>query len=251
MMFVVAFYFSHAQIHVSKLIVKANEKFSFEQSDIVVADTLIMEDSSRIELNRLKKENYLHSKVAIIGKGCMIEGFGVNGKPGRTGAPGDSPIGPCKTATNGRNGGRGLDGASGVDLFLYLEKVTFKGPLTVNLNGGNGGDGGRGGEGGSGSSGTVHCNGGDGGIGGNGGNGANGGNGGRLTINCPVTITEKVNKNLKVIYAGGPYGRGARGGYAGAAGLGPSRKNGKPGVAGTTGVDGQRGRNGASSTVVH
>jgi hypothetical protein len=215
---------SQAQIHVSKLVIKANEKFSFDQSDIVVADTLIMEDSSSIVLNRLKKENYLHTKVAIIGKGCVIEGFGVHGKPGRKGMAGDSPGGPCRSGTNGRNGGRGLDGTTGVNLFLYLEKITLNENLTVNLSGGNGGNGGNGGEGGGGSPGTVHCNGGDGGLGGNGGNGANGGNGGQLTIYCPANLSATVNAKINSHNHGGEFGKGGRGGYSGSAGLGPRQK---------------------------
>jgi hypothetical protein len=73
---------SQAQIHVNRLIIKKGESFSFNESDIVVADTLIMEDSSSIVLNRLKKENYLHTKVLIVGKNCSIQGNGVNGKAG-------------------------------------------------------------------------------------------------------------------------------------------------------------------------
>lgn len=244
-------FFSHAQIHVSKLVIRANEKFSFDQSDIVVADTLIMEDSSSIVLNRLKKENYLHTKLAIIGKGCSIEGFGVQGKPGRTGISGDSPLGPCRSGTNGRNGTRGLDGTTGVNLFLYLEKITFKGDLAIHLNGGNGGNGGIGGEGGGGGSGTVHCNGGDGGNGGNGGNGANGGNGGLLTIHCPINLKTLVDTKIISNNHGGEFGKGGRGGYAGSAGLGPSKKNGKGGVAGSEGVDGIHGKSGSVSIVQH
>jgi hypothetical protein len=242
---------SHAQIHVSKLVIKAKEKFSFDQSDIVVADTLIMEDSSRIVLNRLKKENYLHTKVMIIGKGCVIEGFGVNGNRGRPGIAGDSPVGPCRNGTNGRNGGRGLDGTTGVNLFLYLEKVTLIGNLIINLGGGNGGNGGKGGEGGGGSPGTVHCNGGDGGLGGNGGNGANGGNGGLLTIHCPANSKNVVSAKINSYHHGGEVGKGGRGGYAGSAGLGPSRKHGKPGLAGSDGVDGIHGKRGSVSIVQH
>lgn len=242
---------SQAQIHVSKLVVKANEKFSFDQSDIVVADTLIMEDSSRIVLNRLKKENYLHTKVMIVGKGCVIEGYGVHGNRGRPGMAGDSPVGPCRNGTNGRNGGRGLDGTTGVNLFLYLEKVAFNGELVINLNGGNGGNGGRGGEGGGGSPGTVHCNGGDGGLGGNGGNGANGGAGGMLTIHCHANLKAVVEEKINSQNHGGEFGSGSRGGYAGSAGLGPSKKHGKKGLAGSDGVDGVHGKNGSVSIVLH
>ncbi len=234
----------HAQIHVSKLIIKANQKYTFDESDIIVADTLIMEDSSAIMLNRLRKENYLHTKVALIGNYCTIDGSGIHGNPGRPGRSGDSPVGPCKSGTNGTHGGSGLDGTAGVNLFLYLEKVTMKGSLTIDLHGGDGGKGGKGGEGGSGTSGTVHCKAGDGGLGGNAGHGANGGNGGSLTIHCSENVKELLNKNLRTENYGGRFGKGGRGGYPGSAGLGPNRKNGKQGMPGVEGTDGKVGNNG-------
>lgn len=241
--------FCHAQIHVGKLIIKKGEKYSFNETDIVVADTLIMEDSSSIVLNRLKKENYLHTKLAIIGKNCSIQGNGVNGNSGRAGRPGASPVGPCKSGTSGTQGGRGLDGTSGINLFLYLEKITMKTPLIVDLRGGDGGAGGKGGDGGTGTSGTVHCKGGDGGFGGVAGNGANGGNGGSLTIHCPANLKELVSKEIKIKSIGGGYGKGGRGGYPGSAGLAPNRKNGKPGMPGTEGIDGGIGKNGVITIV--
>ena len=233
----------------NKLVIKKGETFSFNESDIVVADTLIMEDSSSIVLNRLKKENYLHTKLLVIGRNCSIQGNGVKGNPGRAGRPGASPLGPCKSGANGTQGGRGLDGTSGVNLFLYLDKVTMKGPLTIDLRGGDGGTGGKGGDGGTGTSGTLHCKGGDGGIGGNAGNGANGGNGGSLTIHCPANMSERLGKEMRVLGTGGYLGKGGRGGYPGSAGLGPNRKNGKQGMPGSEGLDGGLGRNGTVSFV--
>ena len=111
---------SIAQIHVEKLVIKAKQKYLFGQSDIVVADTLIMEDSSSIVLNRIKKENYLHSKLTIIGNHCFIDGSGLDGKPGSAGLAGNSPIGPCKSGANATPGKDGIDGSAGVNLFLYL-----------------------------------------------------------------------------------------------------------------------------------
>lgn len=233
----------------NRLIIKKGESFSFNESDIVVADTLIMEDSSSIVLNRLKKENYLHTKVLIVGKNCSIQGYGVNGKQGRTGRSGASPLGPCKSGADGTPGVRGLDGTSGVNLFLYLDKITLKGPLVIDLHGGDGGVGGKGGDGGTGTSGTVHCKGGDGGLGGNAGTGANGGNGGSLTIRCPAGLSEAVQKEIKVKNHGGQFGKGGRGGYPGSAGLGPNRKNGKQGMPGAEGLDGGLGKNGAINIV--
>ena len=245
---IVVFSSSLAQVHVSRLIIKANQKYLFDQTDIVVADTLIMEDSATIVLNPLKRENYLHTKVMIIGKHCTIQGSGLKGSGGRAGRAGNSPVGPCKSATKGTAGGRGLDGTSGVNLFLYLDKVTMKTPLIIDLHGGDGGDGGKGGEGGSGTSGTVHCIGGDGGLGGNAGNGANGGAGGSITVHCPATQKTFLEENLSIKNYGGRYGKGGRGGYPGSAGLSP-KKNGKPGMPGAEGLDGGLGKNGTFTIV--
>jgi hypothetical protein len=236
--------FSYAQVHISKLIVKSNQKYLFDQTDIVVADTLILEDSATIVLNPLKRENFLHTKVLIVGKHCSIIGSGTHGKKGRTGRPGDSPIGPCKSGGNGTPGTRGLDGTAGINLFLYLDQVTMKESLKIDLHGGDGGEGGMGGEGGSGTSGTVHCNGGSGGFGGAGGNGGNGGEGGTLTIQCPAGLNAMLNKNLSLKIQGGRFGKGGRGGYPGAAGSGPPKRNGKLGVPGHEGTDGQLGKYG-------
>lgn len=243
------FLFSHAQVHVGTLIIKSKQKYFFDQSDILVADTLIMEDSAGIVLNKLKRENYLHTKVAIIGKNCWIDGSGVNGKPGRDGRAGQSPIGPCKSGTAGTDGTRGLDGTPGVNLFLYVEAVTIKNFLAIDLHGGDGGNGGKGGEGGSGASGTVHCKGGDAGQAGNAGNGANGGQGGTLTVTCRSGDHEIIGKHLKVHNTGGRFGKGGRGGVPGSAGLGPKR--GKHGMPGAEGIDGQLGKNGKVNFAQH
>jgi hypothetical protein len=235
-----------AQIRLSKLVVKSHESFDLGQSDILVADTLVMMDSSTIILNKLKKENFIRAQIVIIGNYCVIDGRGIDGKAGRDGLPGNTPIGPCQNGTPGRNGSKGLDGAAGVNLFLYLEQVSIKGKLIINLNGGNGGRGGSGGQGGSGSPGTVHCNGGDGANGGNAGQGGNGANGGTLTMNSKKhpNIQEWIGTKIIVKNAGGIAGSSGRAGYHGSAGLGPSRKNGKdgqPGVDSISGIAGIKG----------
>jgi hypothetical protein len=232
-----------AQIRVSKLVIKTGESFSLGQSDILVADTLIMQDSSTLVLNKLKKENFIRAQVVIFGNHCVIDGKGINGKTGRDGAPGSTPIGPCQNGTPGKNAAKGLDGASGVNLFLYLEYVTIKGKLIINLSGGNGGRGGNGGAGGSGSPGTVHCKGGDGANGGNAGQGGNGANGGTLTLSSKKhpNIQEWIGSKIFVKNGGGVAGNSGRAGYHGSAGLGPSRKNGKDGQPGFDSVSGLAG----------
>ena len=235
-----------AQVRVGRLIVKSNQVFKIDQSDIVVADTLIMMDSSSIQLNLLKKENYLRAQIAIFGNYCRIEGSGVNGGGGRNGRSGDTPFGPCRPGEAAHHGGRGLDGGNGVNLFLYFQEITVKGKLFINIKGGNGGNGGKGGNGGSGSPGTIHCRGGDGGDGGNGADGGNGGNGGTLVINCSRCIDLKslFTKSIILNNNGGNFGVGGKGGYGGVPGLGPSNKNGKGGSPGMDGANGKSGEKG-------
>jgi hypothetical protein len=232
-----------AQVRVSTLTIKKNEVYRLTPSDIIVADTLIMMDSSRIVLNLLKPENFIRASVVIIGNNCMIDGRGANGKKGQDGVVGVTPVGPCKNGMPGRNGGRGLDGASGIKLFLYIDKVTSFGSLTIDLSGGSGGDGGNGGPGGGGSPGTNHCIGGNGGNGGNAGAGGNGGDGGILTLGGKEAreIRRKLGATLKVYNKAGTFGYGGILGHPGAPGLGPNRKNGKPGLSGLEAQDGRPG----------
>jgi hypothetical protein len=233
-----------AQVRVSKLVIKPKEVYELGQSDILVADTLIMMDSSRIILNRLKQENYIRAQVAYFGNACIIDGSGINGKAGRKGRDGETPIGPCKNGLDGRTGATGLQGVRGVNLFLYFSEIHIKGKILINLTGGHGGNGGNGGNGGGGSPGTVHCNGGNGGNGANGANGGSGGDGGTLTLSCTsCTYSVDLLMNTKIILAngGGSFGFGGIAGYEGPPGLGPSRRN---GVSGQKGLDGTNGKSG-------
>ncbi len=238
---------SVAQIRVGKLVIKQGEAFDFGQSDILVADTLIMMDSSRIVLNKLKRENFIRAKVLVVGNHCSIDGRGVNGQPGRDGRPGVTQSGPCRDGLPGRDGSAGLDGMPGINLFLYLEKATVTGQLTINLSGGNGGRGGNGGNGGGGSPGTLHCNGGNGANGGNAGKGGNGADGGILTFNSEKNpaLRNLVGSKIIVRYAGGVAGLAGKAGYHGGAGLGPSKRNGKDGEPGGDNIGGISGTQGS------
>ncbi|MEJ7643103.1 MAG: hypothetical protein WKF87_00785 [Chryseolinea sp.] len=236
-----------AQVRVSKLVIKAHEVYTLQNSDILVADTLIMMDSSRLVMNKLKPENFLRVKVGRFGKDCVIDAKGVNGQQGRSGVNGVTPTGPCLNGTPGKGGTKGLDGTRGINLFVYFERVTIRGKLTIDVSGGNGGRGGSGGNGGGGSPGTMHCNGGNGANGGMAGPGGNGGNGGYLQIHIPKPQTFKdliLAKKVVVQVGGGTSGASGRGGYHGAAGLGPSKKNGKdgePGPYNKAGISGEKG----------
>ena len=237
---------AQAQVRVSKLVIQPHEIFHLDSTDILVADSLIMMDSSRIRLNGLKAENFIRTNVAIFGKYCIIDGKGVHGKKGSDGTAGLTPVGPCRDGVPGRNGLRGLSGGTGINLFLYIDKIHVRGKLIIDLSGGNGGDGGNGGEGGGGSPGTNHCNGGDGGNGGNGGAGGDGGRGGVLTIGGrDAVITRALIGNLLgVKTSGGSFGYGGYSGVGGRPGLGPNKKHGRPGIKGRDGVYGRPGDSG-------
>jgi hypothetical protein len=236
------------QVRVSKLVLNTGQVYTLNPSDIIVADTLVMMDSSRIVLNGLKRENYIRVGLAILGNHCVIDGAGIQGKAGQHGKQYGVPNGgPCSPGLTGRNGMRGLDGGPGIDLFLYIDKIRSTGRLTIILSGGDGGHGGDGGTGGGGNPGTVHCNGGNGGTGGNGANGGNGGMGGSLTLggNDMVLIKSMIGNQIVVLNRGGNYGYGGISGPGGPAGRGPGRKNGKDGARGINGQNGRAGYRGA------
>lgn len=239
-----------AQLRHASLIIESKQIYDFGESDILVADELIMKDSSSIKLNYVKDDNYIHCKKLIVGKGCKIIGSGENGRKAKDGGNGYSLDGPCHDGTNGRNGARGGDGINGNNLFLYADEIIFLGNLSIDLAGGNGADGGKGGNGGGGSSGTRVCTGGNGGNGGNGAPGGNGGISGNLTLRCklPADLRNEIGKNLQVRVYGGLAGLGGEGGSPGLPGVlatGTSAQDGKHGTHGKNGADGVHGKNGA------
>ena len=235
-----------AQIRSGTFVIGRCEIYELKGSDIIVADTLIMMDSSRLKLNKAKRENYIRAKVAIFGKSTFIDGRGVTGIQGKTGTKGRTPFGPCHAGQAGRDGARGTDGGAGVNLFLYLEKIVVNGNLVVDLSGGNAGDGGDGGEGGGGSPGTMHCSGGNGGPGGDGGSGGTGGKGGILTFGVgePDVIKTLIGSQVVVNLLGGNFGYGGIAGIGGSPGLGPSKGHGVKGKPGKSGDKGRPGTNG-------
>ncbi len=234
LIFIFSSSFLLAQVRISKLVIKANQKYVLGESDILVADTLIMMDSSTLVLNKLKLDNFVRARIAVFGNHCTIEGQGENGKSGRDGKQGNTPSGPCQDGTPGKAGAKGLDGTHGINLFLYLETIKIKGQLIIDLTGGKGGRGGNGGMGGGGGQGTIHCVGGNGSNGGNAAQGGSGGNGGSLTLTSKKTpnANQWIGSKIIVKNKGGASGAGGKVGYHGSAGLGPSRKNGKDGEPG-------------------
>ena len=237
-----------SQIRMTSLSLKPKEVFEIQGTDILVVDTLIMRDSSRILLNLSKKENFIHAKIVVTGKGCQIIGKGKSGRVGKSGNKGTSFSAPCRSGTDGEDGTSGTPGKDGVNLSLYFTNLKVNGNLTVDLGGGDGGDGGKGGAGGDGSPGTKVCKGGDGANGGIGGKGGNGGNSGKLILNCKQCpdLHLWTGERLLIKTYGGFAGLGGDGGLEGQRGL-SSSKDGAQGKRGREGTDGEAGKPGAIS----
>lgn len=247
-LFVILSAASFSQIRMTSLSLKQKEVFEIQGTDILVVDTLIMRDSSRIVLNSSKKDNFIHAKITIVGVGCKIIGKGSSGRSGKSGKKGTSLNAPCRSGTDGDNGTDGTAGRDGVNLSLYLTNLKVNGNLTIEISGGDGGDGGQGGPGGDGSPGTKVCQGGDGGNGGSGGNGGNGGKSGALTINCKQCpdLHLWMGERLIIKNFGGFAGLGGEGGFEGQRGL-SSLKDGAQGKRGPVGTDGEAGKPGLIS----
>jgi hypothetical protein len=238
---------SWSQIRYEKLVIEPGEQFKLDNdSDIIVADTLILMDGSTLILNTHKAENFVRSKVVIIGNNCTIDGRGRDGQPGRTGRAGSSLTGPCRDGLPAESGTPGQPGGNGVNLYFYVGDLRVNGKLTIDLSGGKGGEGGAGGKGGDGNPGTVHCNGGNGANGGVGGRGGDGGNSGNLVISAPnpSNMQEWIGTLIIFNNTGGDGGRGGKGGHAGLKGPGPANKMGKDGMKGVSGDTGERGDTG-------
>jgi hypothetical protein len=236
---------SWSQIRLSKLVLEPNEKYQISSGDILVIDTLIMKDSSSIVLNHAKRDNFIHTKIASIGRGCAISGQGIDGAPGKPGDHGLTQSAPCRNGYPGRDAATGVRGNDAINLSLYFTTLKINGSLLVNLNGGEGGHGGKGGRGGDGGSGTRVCAAGDGGNGGSGAAGGDGGNGGAFSISCThcPDLHLLLGEKLIVRNFGGFGGIGGDGGPGGQAGLGPVRdgRNGQHGIEGAHAAQGKKG----------
>jgi hypothetical protein len=238
------------QIRLSKLVLKAKQIYEIKDSDILVVDSLIMHDSSKIILNKLKPENFIHAKVAVFFRGALIDGRGANGIPGRKGKPGNSPMSPCTNGTAGTMGSEGTNGGHGINVSFYFSEIVIRGNVAIDVSGGAAGDGGDGGNGGGGGPGTRLCKGGSGGQGGAGANGGNGGNAGSVSFVCPKIPELRLMLGEKIIvrnYGGdrGVGGTGGAGGYSGLSALQDSKMDGKHGRKGVKGADGFAGKPGS------
>ena len=146
-----------AQIRLGILTVQRKEIYQIRGTDILVVDTLVLLDSARIMLNPSKRNNYIHAKKIVAGKGSVIDGKGPRGEDGKHGTNGSSSGGPCRDGSDGQPGTPGNPGKDAVNLFLYVDDLRINGTLIIDLAGGDGGDGGRGGAGGGGDRGTRVC----------------------------------------------------------------------------------------------
>ncbi len=238
------------QIRLTKLVLKPKQVYEIKESDILVVDSLIMQDSSTIILNKLKHDNFIHAKVAVFYRGAVVDGHGATGIPGRKGRPGNSPMSPCTSGTAGTMGSEGTNGGNGVNVSFYFSEILIRGNVTIDVSGGAAGDGGDGGVGGGGGPGTRLCKGGSGGQGGAGANGGNGGNAGSVSFICPKIPELRLMLGEKIIvrnYGGdrGIGGTGGAGGYSGLSALQDSKMDGKHGRKGVKGADGFAGKPGS------
>jgi hypothetical protein len=234
-----------AQIRLTTLTLEPREVYELQGTDVMVVDTLTLGDSARIILNKAKKDNFIHVKKLVVGRGVVIEAKGKIGLVGLVGSAGPVLIGPCKDGIGGQPGTPGTGGKDAVNLFLYFNELKISGNLLIDLAGGDGGDGGKGGPGGDGNPGTKLCQGGNGGTGGNGGAGGNGGNAGNLTITSRygADLRNLMGEKIIVRSFGGFAGLGGEGGLGGMCGL-SSLRDGVPGRRGQSGPQGTAGKPG-------
>jgi hypothetical protein len=239
------------QIRLAKLVLEPKQVYEIKGSDILVVDTLIMKDSAKIILNKLKADNFIHAKSATFYRGSLIDGRGVHGIRGRNGRTGVTSESPCTDGGNGAMGSAGTNGGNGTNLSLYFSDIVLKGPLIIDVSGGDAGDGGNGGAGGGGGQGTRICAGGNGGNGGQGSDGGNGGTAGSITFNSSRIPELRFMMGDRIIVRnyGGNQGLGGDGGGGGFSGLSPIGNNKMDGKSGRKGLKGKDGNPGKQGTI--
>jgi hypothetical protein len=231
------------QVRLARLELKKHEVYEIKKADILVVDTLIMNDSSRLVFDHQVPENFLHVKKWIVHGVAFVDGHGIYGLRGRNGRTGSSPSTPCTPGGVGLAGTEGTNGANGLTISSYLSDIEIKGKLVIDVSGGDAGDGGNGGRGGGGGPGTRLCAGGNGGNGGPGSKGGNGGNAGTVNLIAPriPELRSMLDQTIIIRTYGGNHGLGGNGGAGGDAGLSPT---GNTKMDGRTGRKGQRGPDG-------
>ena len=131
---------SWGQVSLKKLVLKPKQVYEMKGTDILVVDSLVMMDSSKIILNKLKAENFIHAKVAVFYKGSLINGRGIAGLNGHKGKTGASPQSPCTDGEQGAEGAPGTYGGHGINLSLYVGSFHFRGSVLIDVSGGDGGE---------------------------------------------------------------------------------------------------------------
>jgi hypothetical protein len=243
-------YVAWTQIRLTKLVLRPKQVYELRETDILVVDSLIMMDSSRLVLNKFKPENFIHARTIKFGKGCWIDAAGVPGLKGRDGRNGLSVQAPCTDGGPGGTGSEGTFGGAGISVSLYFSELVSNGTLTIDVSGGAGGNGAKGGNGGGGGPGTRLCKGGNGGQAGFGSNGGNGGNAGNVTLVAPriPELRNMLGSSIIIRNYGGDFGSGGEPGARGSAGLsalGNSKMDGYLGRKGERGKNGIAGKPGA------
>lgn len=218
-------------------------------------DSLVLGDGAQIKFAPDVSRWQVTAARVLVGEGVVIDGRGVAGAAGLSGADAPGRAKDCENGIVGAKGGAGAAGARGVDLSLSWG-IAQLGSLQIVSDGGAGGPGGSGGRGQLGGD-INKCRGGDGGAGGEGAAGGNGGSAGELSL-VYWPVGDKVDmtaiaRRVSVSAAGGVPGRGGVGGAGGAAVEGRYMKGsfagnkkwlagGEPGSMGGAGAEGKPGR---------
>ena len=105
--------------------------------DQLTLDSLIMQDSSLLNFSG-RKTMYLQINHLLVGKGCILEGSGENGRNG--------DILPYTNATSARSapvirGDTGWNGRQGTDVFITVKDLVLLDTLIIFVPGENGGNG--------------------------------------------------------------------------------------------------------------
>ncbi|PKV63302.1 hypothetical protein [Pontibacter ramchanderi] len=203
----------------SKLVVAKGETYVAGPDNIILVDTLIMQDRATIKFDP-SQYGVLEAKVAYIGQKCLISSKGTNGSKGNrenagsNGANGGdltvsvhlAALGSLIIDTSGGDGGRGADGNNGAagikdrhETRTVTDPVTKQTTTTTVLVPGQPGT--------AGSDATM---------------GGSGGNGGNLTLQystggfIPIFNNEAVKKNsIRIHTTGGRQGQSGQPGKGG------------------------------------
>lgn len=159
-----------------------------------ILDALIMKDNSTIIVTGGPNFTWsLQVAKVIIGKNCVINVRGTNGRNGADSRYVPHVANYCENGKdeNAKKGGDGTPGIKGPDI-KFVWGIETIGELRIERHGGKGGDGGKGGTGQKGGQARCWCSAGNGGKGGTGGKAGRGGDTSNVSI-----IWYPLNKSFK------------------------------------------------------